>query len=170
MAEENNTPAAETGAQETPSQQFAMQRIYLKDLSFEAPLGVEAFKQQWQPKVNQELNTKTNKVDDDNYEVTLTLTVTVKLGDDTAFLVEVQQAGLFLVKGIEGQQLAQVLNTTCPQILFPYAREAIDNVVTKGSFPALMLPPINFDALFAQAVAQAKQKAEEGGAEGQSIN
>ena len=170
MAEENNTQAAEGGAQEAPSQQFAMQRIYLKDLSFEAPLGVEAFKQQWQPKVNQELNTKTNKIDDDNYEVTLTLTITVKLGeDDTAFLVEVQQAGLFLVKGLEGKQLAQVLNTTCPNILFPYAREAVDNVITKGSFPALMLPPINFDALFAQAVAQAKQQAE-GGAEGQSVN
>ena len=99
-------------------------------------------------------------VEDGLYEVTLTLTVTVKLGEETAFLVEVQQAGLFTVAGIEGQQLAQVLNTTCPQILFPYAREAIDNAVTKGSFPALMLPPINFDALFAQAVAQAKAEAE----------
>ena len=70
-----------------------------------------------------------------------------------------------MVKGLEGQQLAQVLNTMCPQILFPYAREAIDNIVTKGSFPALMLPPINFDALFAQAVAQAKAKAAENQAE-----
>lgn len=169
MAEENNTQAAENGAQQAPEQQFAMQRIYLKDLSFESPMGVDAFKQQWQPKVNQELNTKTNKVDDDHFEVVLTLTITVKLGEETAFLVEVQQAGLFLVKGLEGQQLAQVLNTTCPNILFPYAREAIDNVVTKGSFPALMLPPINFDALFAQAVAQAKQQAEAGEA-GQTVN
>ncbi len=160
MAEENNTEATENGAQQAPEQQFAMQRIYLKDLSFESPMGVDSFKQQWQPKVNQELNTKTNKVDDNHFEVVLTLTVTVKLGEETAFLVEVQQAGLFLVKGLEGQQLAGVLNTTCPNILFPYAREAIDNVVTKGSFPALMLPPINFDALFAQALAQAKQQAE----------
>lgn len=160
MAEENNTEAAENATQQAPEQQFAMQRIYLKDLSFESPMGVDAFKQQWQPKVNQELNTKTNKVDDNHFEVVLTLTITVKLGEETAFLVEVQQAGLFFVKGLEGQQLAAVLNTACPNILFPYAREAIDNVITKGSFPALMLPPINFDALFAQALAQAKQKAE----------
>lgn len=152
MAEEQTANASE--------QQFAMQRLYIKDLSFEAPMGAEAFRKQWKPQVNQDLNTKTAKVEDDLYEVVLTITVTVKLEDETAFLVEVQQAGLFGVKGIEGQQLAQVLNTVCPNILFPYAREAIDNAVTKGSFPALMLPPINFDALFAQAVAQAKQKAE----------
>lgn len=160
MAEEQNEQAAQEQNQ-AQEQQFAMQRIYLKDLSFEAPMGVNAFKQQWKPKVNQELNTKTAKVDDENYEVVLTLTITVQLDEETVFLAEVQQAGLFMIKGIEGQQLAQVLNTSCPQILFPYAREAIDNIVTKGSFPALMLPPINFDALFAQAVAQAQAKASE---------
>lgn len=156
MAEEENTAATN----EAPQQQFALQRLYLKDLSFEAPMGAAGFKKQWQPSVNQELNTKTSKIEDGLFEVTLTLTITVKLEDETAFLVEVQQAGLFAINGIEGQQLAQVLNTVCPNILFPYAREAIDNAVTKGSFPALMLPPVNFDALFAQAVAQAKQKQE----------
>ncbi|TQV65996.1 protein-export chaperone SecB [Exilibacterium tricleocarpae] len=161
MADENSTEAA-AGDQQQGQQQFAMQRIYLKDLSFEAPMGVEAFKKQWKPQVNQELNTKTNRVDDDNYEVVLTLTITAKIDEETAFLTEIQQAGLFLVKGIEGQQLAQVLNTMCPQILFPYAREAVDNIVTKGSFPPLMLPPINFDALFAQAMAQAKANAGDG--------
>lgn len=123
-------------------------------------MGIEAFRKTWKPQVNQELNTKASKAGDDLYEVVLTLTITVKLEEETAFLVEVHQAGLFAIKGIEGQQLAQVLNSACPNILFPYAREAIDNTLTKGSFPALMLPPINFDALFAQAVAQAKQKAE----------
>jgi len=157
MAEEQTNAAAET---EAPQQQFALQRIYLKDQSFEAPMGAAAFKKKWQPSVNQELNTKTSKIEDGLFEVTLTLTITVKIEDETAFLVEVQQAGLFAVNGIEGQQLAQVLNTVCPNILFPYAREAIDNAVTKGSFPALMLPPVNFDALFAQAVAQAKQQQE----------
>jgi len=160
MAEEQNTAAETAAATEAPQQQFALQRIYLKDLSFEAPMGAAAFKKQWQPSVNQELNTKTAKIEDGLFEVTLTLTITVKIEDDTAFLVEVQQAGLFAVNGIEGQQLAQVLNTVCPNILFPYAREAVDNAVTKGSFPALMLPPVNFDALFAQAVAQAKQQQE----------
>lgn len=148
--------------EQNSQQQFAVQRIYLKDLSFEAPMGAGAFRKQWKPAVNQELNTKTNKVEDGLYEVILTLTITVKIEEETAFLVEVHQGGLFAVNGIEGQGLAQVLNTVCPNILFPYAREAIDNVVTKGSFPALMLPPINFDALFAQALAQAKQKAEGG--------
>ena len=158
MAEEQSTEA--TASTEQAQQQFAMQRIYLKDLSFEAPMGIEAFRKTWKPQVNQELNTKASKAGDDLYEVVLTLTITVKLEEETAFLVEVHQAGLFAIKGIEGQQLAQVLNSACPNILFPYAREAIDNTLTKGSFPALMLPPINFDALFAQAVAQAKQKAE----------
>lgn len=158
MAEEQATPA--TDGAEAPAQQFAMQRIYLKDLSFEAPMGIEAFRKTWKPQVSQELNTKTSKAGDDLYEVVLTLTITVKLEEETAFLVEVHQAGLFAIKGIEGQQLAQVLNSSCPNILFPYAREVVDNTLTKGSFPALMLPPINFDALFAQAIAQAKQKAE----------
>lgn len=162
MADEQTTQATAGANGQQAAQQFSMQRIYLKDLSFEAPLGAEAFRKQWKPQVNQELNTKTNKLEDGLFEVVLTLTITVKLGEDTAFLVEVHQAGLFGVQGIEGQQLAQVLNTVCPNILFPYAREAIDNIVTKGSFPALMLPPINFDALFAQAIAQAKQKAEAG--------
>lgn len=158
MAEEQNGAAANA---EAPQVQFQMQRIYLKDLSFETPMGAEVFKKQWQPGVNQELNTKTDKIDEDLYEVALTLTITVKLEEETAFLVEVKQAGLFTIKGLEGQQLAQVLNTACPQILFPYAREAVDNVVTKGSFPALMLPPINFDALFAAALAQAQQQAQQ---------
>lgn len=157
MAEEQNAAATEAQA---PEQQFQMQRIYLKDLSFETPMGPEVFKKQWQPQVNQELNTKTTKVDEDLYEVNLTLTVTTKFEEDVAFLIEVQQAGLFTVAGLEGQQLAQVLNTVCPNILFPYAREVIDNTVTKGSFPALMLPPINFDALFAAAMQQAAQEAQ----------
>ncbi|AWF83115.1 protein-export chaperone SecB [Microbulbifer sp. A4B17] len=157
MAEELNGAAANA---EAPQVQFAMQRIYLKDLSFETPMGAEVFKKQWKPQVNQELNTKTAKIEDDLYEVALTLTITVKLEEDTAFLVEVKQAGLFGIKGLEGQQLAQALNTACPQILFPYAREVIDNAVVKGSFPALMLPPVNFDALFAAALDKAQKESE----------
>lgn len=153
MAEEHN-------AQEQ-SPQFMLQRIYLKDMSFEAPQGAEAFKQQWQPKIGQDLNTTSKRIDDEHFEVVLKITINVQVDDKTIFLVEVQQAGLFLVKDIEGQQLAQLLNTMCPQILFPYAREAIDNCALKGSFPALALPPINFDALFARAVAQQKAQAEQ---------
>lgn len=170
MAEEqtpqpNPAGAATEGA--SNQVQFAIQRLFLKDVSFETPMGIDALRKQWKPAINQELNTKTKKIEENVYEVVLTLTITVKLEEETAFLIEVHQGGAFTINGLEGQQLAQVLNTTCPQILFPYAREVIDSTVTKGSFPALALPPINFDALFAQALNQAKQKAE---AEGTSAN
>lgn len=160
----------EEKAAEKPQVQFAMQRMYLKDLSFETPQGVEAFKKQWKPAVNQEMTTKTHKVEDGLYEVTLQLTITVKDEDEALYLVEVQQAGLFSIQGLEGPNLAQVLNTACPNMLFPYAREVVDNVVTKGSFPALMLPPINFDALFMQAMAQAKAKAGQQQPEGETTH
>ena len=164
MAEESTQENQGSATEQNPQPQFSLERIYLKDLSYETPMGIDASKTKVNPQVNQELSTKTNKADDNYYEVVLTLTVTVKNkdSDDVIYLIEVQQAGLFLVKGIEGKQLAQVLNTHCPNILFPYAREAVDSVVTKGSFPALMLPPINFDALFQQALLQAKAQAENG--------
>lgn len=152
----DNTAASEN----TNAPQFSLQRIYLKDASFETPMGVEAFRHQWQPKINQDLNTSANKIDDEHFEVILKLTINVLLDDKVAFLVEVQQAGLFQVVGIEGPQLTQLMNTVCPQILFPYAREAIDNFALKGSFPALALPPINFDLLFARAIAQAQAESE----------
>ena len=139
-----------------------MQRIYAKDLSFESPASPNVFKKQWQPQISVDLNTKSEKIGDDNYEVVLTVTITAKLDEETAFLVEVQQAGIFLIQGIEGDNLRRVLATAAPNILFPYARENIDAVCVKGGFPAVMLAPVNFDALFQQAVAQAKNQAEEG--------
>ncbi len=135
-------------------QQFLIQRVYLRDLSFETPMGAKAFISKVQPKIDQELATETTKIDNDLYEVQLKLTVTAKIEENTAFLVEVHQAGLFLIKGIEGANLTRVINTVCPQILFPYAREAIDSALVKGSFPPVMLPPVNFEALFAQAMAE----------------
>ena len=109
------------------------------------------------------MNTKSSRIDEEgNFEVVLTLTVTAKIEEDTAFLVEVQQAGIFYMVGIEGEPLRQVLATVGPNILFPYARENIDSLVIKGGFPALMLAPVNFDALYRQALAQ--QAAQEGGA------
>ena len=136
--------------------EFSIQRIYLKDLSFETPQGPTAFKKKWQPKVSQDLNTKTSPVEDGIFEVALRVTINIKDGDDTIYIVEAEQAGLFNIKGFSDEQLPQVLNTTCPGILFPYLRETLDTVVTKGTFPALLLPPINFDALFANAVKQAE--------------
>lgn len=139
---------------QAPAQQFSIQRIYLKDVSFETPIGVDAFKTQWAPKIQLDVNTKANKVADDIHEVVLSLTVSANQDDKTVLLIEIQQAGLFAHKGLEGDQLTQVLNTVCPNILFPYARELIDSLAVKGSFPALMLAPINFDALFQQAIQQ----------------
>ncbi|MGH1486400.1 MAG: protein-export chaperone SecB [Cellvibrionaceae bacterium] len=145
--------------EEKNEQQFLIQRVYLKDLSFESPMGAKAFIAQIQPQVDQELGTETKKIDENLYEAVLKLTVTAKLEDETAFLVEVQQAGLFFIKGVEDGSLSRVLNTVCPQILFPYAREAIDSALIKGSFPPVMLPPVNFEALFAQAIAEKKSQA-----------
>jgi preprotein translocase subunit SecB len=146
------------GAAEQPQQQFALQRIYVKDLSFETPQGPSVFTKQWQPKVHMDLNTKNTKLDENNHEVVLTLTVTAKLEDEAAFLIEVQQAGVFLCKGLDGPALQQVLGAVCPNILFPYARETIDAMVVKGSFPPLMLAPVNFDALYQQALKQQQEQ------------
>ncbi len=156
---EETTPAAGAANEAAGNgMEFSLQRVYLKDLSFESPLGARAFTRQWKPKVNQDLSTKISRLDDDHFEVVLHITITVQDDTDTLYLVEIQQAGVFLIKGMDDQQLTGVLNTHCPGILFPYARETIDSAVTKGTFPALMLPPINFDALFQQAIAQAQSR------------
>jgi len=145
--------------QDQPQQQFAMQRIYNKDISFESPSTPDIFRKQWQPKVNVDLNTKSDKVDEQgNYEVVLTITITAKVDDDTAFLVEVQQAGIFMITGFEGEDLRRILGTAAPNILFPYARENIDSLCVKGGFPPVMLAPVNFDALYQQALSQAEQQ------------
>lgn len=161
--QENENPSAATAAEQEATApkgtQFALQRIYLKDMSFESPMGILALQKQWQPKIEQDLNTSVHKLNENSYEVILKLTVNATIEGKTAFLVEVQQAGLFHINGLEGPQLAHVFNTMCAQILFPYAREAIDSAIVKGGFPALHLPPINFDALFAQAVRDAQANA-----------
>lgn len=149
MAEE------QAAAGEQPQQQFAMQRIYTKDVSFESPASPAVFKKQWQPKVNVDLNTRSDKVDEQgNYEVVLSITITANIDDETAFLVEVQQAGIFFIAGFEGEDLRRILGTAAPNILFPYARECIDSMCVRGGFPAVQLAPVNFDALYQQALAQ----------------
>jgi len=155
MAE--NQQAAGNENQNQP--QFALQRIYVKDLSFESPNSPLVFQEQWKPQVNLDLNTAHNKLSDNQYEVVLSLTVTAKVGEKVAYIVEIQQAGVFLVAGIEGAQLGQMLGAYCPNILFPYAREAIDATVNRGSFPALMLAPVNFDAIYAQALKRKQEEA-----------
>ncbi|MGH8492433.1 MAG: protein-export chaperone SecB [Moraxellaceae bacterium] len=132
--------------------QFALQRIYVKDLSFEAPSAPKTFLAPWQPEVNVELSTSASRLEDGkNFEVVLSLTVTVKNDNATAFLVEVKQAGIFLIDGVPEGQIGQLLGAYCPNLLFPYARETVSDVVTRGSFPQMLLAPVNFDAVFAEA-------------------
>jgi len=146
MAEEN----AVTGTETNP--EFQIQRIYTKDVSFETPNSPVIFQKEWEPDVKLDLDTRSNKLDEDLFEVVLSLTVTASIGEEVAFLAEVQQAGIFTIGGVEGNQLAHSIGSYCPNILFPYARQVIAGLVAGGTFPQLNLAPVNFDALFAQYV------------------
>ncbi|MEM1141360.1 MAG: protein-export chaperone SecB [Pseudomonadota bacterium] len=160
MADEPVAPGG--AAQEGVQQQFVLQRIYTKDVSFESPASPNVFKKQWQPKVNVDLNTRSSAIDEQgNYEAVLKITITATQDDETAFLIEVEQAGIFFITGFTEEQMRRVLGTAAPNILFPYARENIDALAIKGGFPAVMLAPVNFDALFEQALAQQAQQAAE---------
>ena len=166
MADEQQIDAAAAAGE--AQQQFVLQRVYLKDLSFESPGTPGVFRKQYQPQVSVDLRTQSTGIENDNYEAVLTVTITAKLDDETAFLVEVQQAGIFLIRGIEGEELRRILAIYCPNVLFPYAREIIDSTVVRGTFPALMLAQVNFEALYAQAMQQAQKQAEEAGGEAAS--
>ncbi len=148
MSDEQN-PAGEQA-----QQKFEIQKIYIKDVSFESPNTPEAFTQPWQPDVNVQLNTTAKTVSDKVYEVVLSVTVTANNKDKSAFLVEIQQAGVFGMDGFEQGQLNGMLGSFCPDILFPYAREAISDLVTRGGFPQLLLAPVNFDALYQEHLKQ----------------
>lgn len=150
MSEKKAQPAA-------AERQFAIQRIYTKDISFEAPNAPAVFTQEWKPEINIQLNTATQPLGNDNYEAVLTVTVTAKQGGNTSFLAEVQQAGVFLIKGIPEPELHPMFGIYCPNILFPYAREVISDLVNRGSFPQLVLAPVNFEAAYAQQVQQRQQ-------------
>ncbi|MEE9321084.1 MAG: protein-export chaperone SecB [Granulosicoccus sp.] len=142
-------------------QQFKIQRIYLKDVSYESPQTPAVFVAQisWQPQVSLHLNTESTKLDNDLFECVLTVTATVKLEEQTAYLIEVKQAGLFMIKGFVEDRMGPMLGSFCPNLLFPFAREEIASLVQKGGFPQLLLDPVNFDALYAQHVESARQNA-----------
>jgi len=156
-----NAAAKEQGAAQGP--QFGLQRIYVKDLSFEAPNSPKIFLEQWQPNLNLNLGVQVEDLGDSVHEVTLKLTVTVKIEDKTAFLIEVQQAGAFLIKDLPQEQMGPVTRVTCPNILFPYAREVVSDIATRGSFPQLLLQPINFEALYAQQIKQMQEQQKQAG-------
>ena len=153
MAEEQAAPAAaETSADQM---QFQLQKLYVKDVSFELPNAPEIFQEVGQADIKMNLSQRVNDLVDDIYEVLLTVTVTATTGEKTAYLAEVEQAGLFMVQGFNEQNQHAVLNTLCPHTLFPYASRVITDLIADGGFPPLVLQPINFDQIYAQRMAEA---------------
>ena len=148
MAEENNAP----------ERQFALQKIYVKDVSFETPHSPEAFTLKWEPKVEFNLASNAQQLQEGLFEVGLTVTLTVKVEDKTAYLIEVTQAGIFSLIGFQEQEYGHLLGSYCPTVLFPYAREAVSDLVIRGGFPPMLLAPVNFDALYMQHLQQMQQQ------------
>lgn len=159
---ENEAQASE---EKTVEKQIAIQKIYVKDFSFESPQSPQVFgKKEWAPKTDLNLRSTHKPIDDNNHEVVLTVTVEAKEEDKTLFLAELHQAGIFHVAGYDENELKALVGSFCPNILFPYAREAIAGMISKGGFPEFVLQPINFDALYAQGLAQAQAQAAESAA------
>jgi len=161
---------AETTENTTNNEQaFAIQKIFVKDISFESPNTPNIFlEKDWQPDVNLNLQSTSRSLDEDIYEVVLNITVTAKLNEETtAYLAEVQYAGIFNLKNFPDDDMTYMLGSYCPNLLFPYIREAISDIVAKGGFPQLLLAPVNFDALLQQKLEE--QKAEQQEAEGATV-
>ena len=157
---ESDSTTVDTGQSQDNQVQMRIERLYLKDASFESPGSPSIFAdQQWRPKTQVDINTRANSLGDNRHEVVLTTTVTSKRDEDkVAFLAEIQYAGIFVIEGANDAQLQQVLGIACPNTLFPYVRENLDNLVVRGGFPAMQMAPVNFEALFAHAVNQARQQ------------
>ncbi len=159
MADENQNSAEANAEQAGP--QFAIQRVYTKDISFETPNSPAIFQKEWKPEIKLDLDTRSAKLAENAYEVVLALTVTAEVEGQTAFLAEVQQAGIFTIGNLPEAQLAHTIGAFCPSTLFPYARESVASLVNRGSFPQINLAPVNFDALFTSYMQQrAKEQAD----------
>jgi len=149
MSETDNEVAAAPG-----NRVLAIKKIYTKDLSFETPNSPEIFLDDWKPEVDVRMRTDIKPINDSDSEVVLNVTLTVRLGQRTAYLVEVHQAGIFEASGYQEAELEEVLGGQCPQILFPYLRETISDVVTRGGFPPFIMAPMNLEAMFAHQKVQ----------------
>jgi len=152
--------AEEKSAAEQQQSQFMIQKIYTKDISFETPNSPEIFREEWKPELDLQMTNEYKQLDEHTHDITLVATVTAKIEDKTAFLIEVKQAGVFTLTGYSEQEMGPLVGSVCPNILFPYAREVISDIVIKGGFPQLVLAPVNFDALYRNQVEQAKQAAD----------
>ncbi|MGB7815814.1 MAG: protein-export chaperone SecB [Methylotenera sp.] len=166
MAKENNAASsgaaqAEQAGQENQQAQpgFGIEKLYVKDASIEVPNAPQIFTDHTVPQVNVELGNSAQKLDEGVFEVSLKITVTAKIGEKTAFLVEVTQAGIFAIRNVPEENLEPIVAVTCPNILFPFAREAVSDMVTRAGFAPVLLNPINFEALFMQQKQQAENAA-----------
>jgi preprotein translocase subunit SecB len=137
---------------------FGIEKIYVKDLSLEIPHAPEVFLSGEQSQVDVKLHNEGSAVGEGLYQAVLTVTVTAKAGDKTLFLVEVAQAGIFQIRNVQESDLEPILATACPNILFPYARETVSDVVSRGGFPPVYLAPVNFEAIYLQRLQQAKDQ------------
>ena len=144
---------------EEVQRQFSIQRIYTKDISFETPNSPEIFMKEWKPEINVNLNNTVKDLGEGNIEVSLTVTITAKIEDKTAYLAEATQAGIFLARGIPEEEMGPMLGVYCPNVLFPYVREVLSDLITRGSFPQFLLAPVNFEALYAQQIQQQQEAA-----------
>lgn len=146
--------------EKTAERRLSIGKIYMKDFSFESPQAPAIFREtDWKPTTDLNLRSSHTAVSEDHHEIVLTITVEAKADDKTLFLVELQQAGLFEISGYEGDELGAIIGSFCPNILFPYAREAIASLIQKGGFPEFVLQPINFDALYLQSKQQQAEQA-----------
>jgi preprotein translocase subunit SecB len=165
MADESKTGQAEIPAAGDAAQgQFGVQKIYMKDMSFETPRSPQVFQEEWSPAVNMDVSNSASALTDKLFEVVLSVTITVKSGDQPVYLAEVQQAGIFHIEGFPRDAVNRILATLCPNILFPFAREVVADLVMRGGFPQLLLAPMNFEALYTQHLKQEAAKAAQAGA------
>lgn len=142
--------------------QFAIQKIYVKDISFETPNSPEVFQREWKPEVNVEIDSRGRLIAEDIHEIVLGVTVTAKFEETVAFLAEAQQAGVFVIKNFPEAEKAAMIGSYCPSLLFPYIREVISDLVVKGGFPQFLLQPVNFDALYQQHLSRLKSQEKTG--------
>jgi preprotein translocase subunit SecB len=163
MADEQNQDQAAEGQAAAAQANFQLQKIYVKDLSFEVPNAPQVYQQTGQAEVKLNLSQRVNNVSEDLYEVVLTVTVTATADEKTAYLAEVHQAGLFGITGLDAQQKQAALSTLCPHTLFPHACRTITSMVAEGGFPPLVLQPVNFEQIYVQRLNQAKAEAEQAG-------
>ncbi|MCR6685991.1 protein-export chaperone SecB [Pseudoxanthomonas sp.] len=163
MSDETTNGAAAPAPQEAAGPAFSVEKIYVKDVSFESPNAPAIFGEAGQPDLQLNLNQRVQRLNENAFEVSLRVTLTCKVGEKTAYVAEVEQAGVFGIAGLPPQGIDVLLGTQCPNILFPYVRQTVGDLVQAGGFPPFLLQPINFDALYAETLRQRQAQAAAGG-------